>query len=98
MKGCRLKSKETEIVKHSKPKGEETEREFETVRHKLKLGLGLGLELYYGIKAIKMVLYGGRKGCELFSYFQYFKIQETILKLKEKLKKKYGNDMAVDMA
>ena len=64
MKDCRLKSKETEIVKHSKPKGEETEREFETVRHKLKLGLGLGLglglELYCGIKAIKMVLYGGR--------------------------------------
>ena len=62
MKGCRLKSRETEIVKHSKPKGEETEREFETVRHKLKLGLGLGLglELYCGIKAIKMVLYRGR--------------------------------------
>ena len=48
MKGCRLKGGETKIVKHSKPKGEETEREFETVTHKL------GLELYYGIKAIKI--------------------------------------------
>ena len=33
-------------MKHSKPKGEETEGEFETVRH--KLGLGLELELYCG--------------------------------------------------
>ena len=35
-------------MKHSKPKGKETEREFETVRHKL------GLELYCGIKVIKL--------------------------------------------
>ena len=32
MKGCRLKGGEIEIVKHSKPKGQETEREYETVR------------------------------------------------------------------
>ena len=60
MKGCRLKGGETEIVKHSKPKGEETEKEFETVRH--KLGLGLGLELYCGIKAIRIGLQSGDKG------------------------------------
>ena len=47
LKGCRLKGGKTEFVKHSKPKGEETEGEFETVRHKLglELGLGRGLEL-----------------------------------------------------
>ena len=46
MKGCRLKGGETEIVKHRKPKGEETEKEFETVRDKLGLGLEIELELY----------------------------------------------------
>ena len=48
-------------MKHSKPKGEETEREFETVGHKLGLGLGL----YCGIKAIKIGLYSGDKAWTL---------------------------------
>ena len=82
MKGCRLKGGETEIVKHSKPKVEETEREFETVRH--KLGLGLGLEPYCGIKAIKIVLYNRDKAENYFHFFNilklknYFKIIEEI--------------------
>ena len=82
MKGCRLKGGETEIVKHSKPKGEETEREFETVRH--KLGLGLGLKPYCGIKAIKIVLYSRDKVENYFHFFNilklknYFKIIEEI--------------------
>ena len=50
MKGSRLKGGETEIVKHNKPKGEETKKELETMRHKLELGL----KLYCGIKAIKI--------------------------------------------
>ena len=75
MKGCRLKGGETEIVKHSKPKGEETERELETVRHKL------GLELYCGIKAIKIVLYSGDMVENYFYIFSILKFRETILKL-----------------
>ena len=59
MKGCHLKGGKTEIVKHSKPKGEETEKEFETVRDKL------GLELQCGIKAIKIGLYNGDKAWTL---------------------------------
>ena len=65
MKGCYLKGGETEIVKHSKPKGEETK---EHLKPWHKLGLGLGLELYCGIKAIKVGLYSGDK-TELFSFF-----------------------------
>ena len=67
-------------MKHSKPKGEETEGEFETVRHKLGLGLGLGLELelYCGIKAIKIGLY---KGDKAVNYFHFF----IILKFRKKL-------------
>ena len=82
MKGCRLKSKETEIVKHSKPKGEETEREFETVRHKL------GLELYCGIKAIKIGLQNGDKAKNYFHFFSILKFRKIILKLQEKFKEK----------
>ena len=77
VKGCRLKGGETEIVKHSKPKGEETERGFETVRHKL----GLGLELYCGIKAIKIGLYSRDKAENYFHFFSILKFRETILKL-----------------
>ena len=82
LKGCRLKGGKTEFVKHSKPKGEETEGEFETVRHKLglELGLGLGLELelYCGIKAIKIGLYRGDKAVNYFHFF-------IILKFRKKL-------------
>ena len=92
MKGCRLKGGETEIVKHSKPKGEETEREFETVRHKL------GLKLYCGIKAIKIGLQSGDKAKNYFHFFSILKFRKTILKLQEKFKKKNGNDMAANMA
>ena len=77
MKGCCLKGRETEIVKHSKPKGEEIERVFETVRHKL----GLGLELYCWIKAIKIVLYSGDMVENYFYIFSILKFRETILKL-----------------
>ena len=78
LKGCRLKGGKTEFVKHSKPKGEETEGEFETVRHKLGLGLGLELELYCGIKAIKNGLYRGDKAVNYFHFF-------IILKFRKKL-------------
>ena len=94
VKGCRLKGGETEIVKHSKPKGEKTEREFEIVRHKL----GLGLELYCGIKAIKIGLYSRDKVENYFNFFRTLKFRKTILKLYQKFNKKDGNDMAVDMA
>ena len=77
MKGCRLKGGETKIVKHNKPKGEETEREFETVRHKL----GLGLELYCGIKTIKIGLYSGDKAENYFHFFSILNLEKTILKL-----------------
>ena len=77
MKGCRLKGREIEIVKHNKPKGEETEREFETIRHKL----GLGLELYCGIKAIKIGLYSGDKVENYFRFFSILKFRKIILKL-----------------
>ena len=76
LKGCRLKGGKTEFVKHSKPKGEETEGEFETVRH--NLGLGLELELYCGIKAIKIGLYRGDKAVDYFHFF-------IILKFRKKL-------------
>ena len=79
VKGCRLKGRETEIVKHNKPKGEETEKEFETVRH--KLGLGLGRELYCGIKAIKFGLYSGDKVENYFHFFSILKFRKIILKL-----------------
>ena len=78
LKGCRLKGGKTEFVKHNKPKGEETEGEFETVRHKLGLGLGLELELYCGIKAIKIGLYRGDKAVNYFYFF-------IILKFRKKL-------------
>ena len=77
VKGCRLKGGETKIVKHSKPKGEKTEREFEIVRHKL----GLGLELYCGIKAIKIGLYSRDKVENYFYIFSILKFRKTILKL-----------------
>ena len=75
VKGCRLKGGETEIVKHSKPKGEKTEREFEIVTHKL------GLELYCGIKAIKIGLYSRDKVENYFNFFRTLKFRKTILKL-----------------
>ena len=77
VKGCRLKGGETEIVKHSKPKGEKIEREFEILRHKL----GLGLELYCGIKVIKIGLYSRDKVGNYFNFFRTLKFRKIILKL-----------------
>ena len=90
MKGYRLKGGETEFVKHSKPKGEETEREFETVRHKLGLGLGLGLELelYCGIKAIKIGLYRGDKAVNYFHFFCILKFRKNHFKIIREIQKK----------
>ena len=64
-------------MKHSKPKGEKTKKEFETMRDKL----GLGLELYCGIKAIKIGLYSGDKVKDYFQFFSILKFRKIILKL-----------------
>ena len=81
---------------------ERKNKNFVTVKTKgFTKGLGwkdFGFGLYNGIKLIKSGFYGGDRAGIYFIFISILKLIKTILKLLDKYKKDYENDMAVDVA
>ena len=63
------------------------------MKHKIEIVKHmLGFEIYGGIKAIKIELYGGDSAGNYFPFISILKFIKTIFKLQENFRKKNGND------